>query len=802
MISFAVFLENEKLDLFDDETVFLKDSIQNARDIKKIFTEYVKQFNIPATPNNNRIFKHFYNYEIVDGFDARKRPKATIKIYGIDYKRGYLQLNSVSMKYGKANLYKVFFTGETSKIKDIVRDDKLSDLYTLDRLNHDYSITENIQTGFQNFCRVDVQGSGNSEERFLVPDNDGEICYPFLTHTKRYTYTQQNGIRNVNQDNTIGNEALDLSQLKPAIKIKSIVEAIAEQYGFIFKSDFFNTFEFLNLFMWMHRDQGQMTSESKKTAVFQTTKYVAGQNEDGIFEIVGGDPSNDLATIDGIYTINNLPFSESEITFKYELFFNADGLVSYELIDDLTGNVLNSSENAEVLAGEDLVVLYTLNNVGSVKPTLKISTQSINITELQIDLEIFTPNFFNSYRLKDTIYNFDVSRIVIRDQIPSMKVVDFLTSIFKLYNLTAEVNVDDEIEIQPLDDYYENGDIKDITNQIDVKSSEVERVEPFSRINFTYEDASTFLAKKRNNLTDKVFGDLTQDLSDQLEQGKAYTGGDYTIDVGFEKMLFERLVDDNENLTTVSFGWFVDEKQEPTVGKPLIFFCKGQGTSFYPIDFETGGSTNLYIRPSNTEFLGRSLNFGAEIDEFTLNVAQGSLFKRFYRDYILRVFNKQSRILKINAKLPLKLALNLKLNDTLIIDNKQYLINELNIKLNDLSANLELINRADLLPEIANLTPVESPFVETVNTDKTINSINVTFDRPIVTDEDNTTFEATIIREGNPIETKVVAYDDPSEVTFTNLANILYEIIIVTNENGRKSDIRLGANRIFVDMNI
>ena len=48
------------------------------RDPSKIFTDFSKNFNLPATSRNNKLFKHYYNYDIVDGFDARKSAKEAI----------------------------------------------------------------------------------------------------------------------------------------------------------------------------------------------------------------------------------------------------------------------------------------------------------------------------------------------------------------------------------------------------------------------------------------------------------------------------------------------------------------------------------------------------------------------------------------------------------------------------------------------------------------------------------------------------------------------------------------------------
>jgi hypothetical protein len=59
--------------MFKDESVSITQSIQNVKDIAKVFTEFTKTFTLPASKTNNKIFKHYYNFDITGGFDARTK---------------------------------------------------------------------------------------------------------------------------------------------------------------------------------------------------------------------------------------------------------------------------------------------------------------------------------------------------------------------------------------------------------------------------------------------------------------------------------------------------------------------------------------------------------------------------------------------------------------------------------------------------------------------------------------------------------------------------------------------------------
>ena len=72
MQSIQLFIEGQRVDMFKDESVSITQSIQNVKDIAKIFAEFTQSFTLPASKSNNKIFKHYYYFNIQNGFDARE----------------------------------------------------------------------------------------------------------------------------------------------------------------------------------------------------------------------------------------------------------------------------------------------------------------------------------------------------------------------------------------------------------------------------------------------------------------------------------------------------------------------------------------------------------------------------------------------------------------------------------------------------------------------------------------------------------------------------------------------------------
>jgi len=44
-----LYIENQRVDLFKDESVSLTQTIKNVKDIDKVFTEFTQTFSVPAS---------------------------------------------------------------------------------------------------------------------------------------------------------------------------------------------------------------------------------------------------------------------------------------------------------------------------------------------------------------------------------------------------------------------------------------------------------------------------------------------------------------------------------------------------------------------------------------------------------------------------------------------------------------------------------------------------------------------------------------------------------------------------------
>jgi hypothetical protein len=101
-------------------------------------------------------------------------------------------------------------------------------------------------------------------------------------------------------------------------------------------------------------------------------------------------------------------------------------------------------------------------------------------------------------------------------------------------------------------------------------------------------------------------------------------------------------------------------------------------------------SNELELAATDLSYV-QSLNWGAEISAWFLDINFNGLYDSFYSDYIENLFNQRTRILKLKAMLPTSLICSIRLKDKLIISNKRYIINTMTPELTSGETSFELI---------------------------------------------------------------------------------------------------------------
>jgi hypothetical protein len=678
-----------RLDLFKDESVTITDSIKNTKDISKVFTAFSQQFNVPASKHNSKLFRHYEDNDVVNSFDARFRVDALIKLNGTDYKKGKLRLNSVTMKDNKAHAYKLVFFGETIELKDILGEDDLSRLEFPTSLNFDYDYTT-IKSKFTSSA--------------------GDVCFPLITHSKNMRFSNS-GYQSTN------NEKLNQFDIKPAIKVRKIIEAIETTYDIDLSNDFFNSTQFNNLYMWMHREKGFM-SNSDEGGALQILEARFHQSTDAGLTFSSGTDVRPVTIIG-----NQSFFIGGEVGQRLKLNF----VVTVAVTDEFNLTILRSSNN-DVLFNQDFTgpinedIIFAESDIfdvaygqGIFDVKIVITTAStLTLTAIQVtatkQLYVGTTGIGD---VASGVYNFSAltttNQVIISRQMPKMKVIDFLTNLFKMFNLVA-YKEDNQIQALPFNDFNSQGKSYDITQYVDTSKSTIEKVLKYKSVKFSFKSKKSFLIQKQEELLGNDFAGESYPASNDNE----WDGGEFKVELDFEKMLYERLSNSNTGaLSTICQGAMLDKDFNATIGKPLLLYIKNQTAtpSFHFQNGSGGGHETIttYNRPSqifvnasgSVGVSSSSLNFGIEIDEFFREVKGINLFSKYYADYLVSIYNRQGRIKKVEAYLPLHILLNYNLNDRFIIGNKSYRINSIKSNLLTNKSSLELYTLSESVSAVS-----------------------------------------------------------------------------------------------------
>jgi hypothetical protein len=658
-----IYIGSERIDTFKDEDVNIKLSLQNVKDISRLFTDYTQNFQVPASRQNNDVFKHYYNADISGGFNASLRQDATIFVDKELFREGSIELISVDMKNGKPSAYEVVFFSAGVNLKDLFGEDELTDL--------DLSAYDHAYDGA--VIRGAMEGT--------TPLHSGNVIYPLISPVTDWIYDSASSTHDDNDiayHTTNDDHGLHYYALKPAIRISKLIDAIEAKYGITFTSTFFADRKFTDLFLWAHRREGYMFFGQANGYTAQKIDFTSAT---GLFDV----------TTD---TYTNGPFTTSLIwrysitsTDDYQLHWYVNG--QYVMSRQHSGSVTNEEVylNAWLSGGDKVQIRFS--------PPIDWNGNTITIDSCSSDGRPSGAGsvLFTASTTTPQSFNTDV---VMSDQMPEQKVYDFMIGLVKMFNLVIEPTSRTKFIIEPLDDWYALGSNYDISEYVDISSQKIERPELYRRISFNYQESGSYLEEAYRNANGGIgYGDLRADFT--------FDGGELKTESTFELMKYQKLDDPSNGVTNFLVGKSIDKEGKPYIGEPVIFYSpQTLNITSYPIGFldESGRTTS----PSNQVYLCGNINnrvaadvtqmltYGLEVDPLHEQSFVQTLYNQFWEDYITDLYSTSRRVYQMKAILPFKVSSQLRMNDKLDINGRRYVINEIQINLRTQEATLELLN--------------------------------------------------------------------------------------------------------------
>ena len=658
-----LYIDGQKADLFDNESIEMNLNAQNIKDISKVFGDFSNSFTIPASSTNNKIFKHYYNVDIYGGFDAKLRVDAFIEVNNNLFRAGLVELEGVQIKSGEPYAYNIGFYSNVTSLKDSFGEDTLNVL-DLSAQDHQYNDT-NIATGFNSY----VAGTGDA------------VIYPLISPVTNWYFDSSGADHapaNIHYHNGHNEHGIFYYDLKPAVKLQKIIDAIEVKYGIEFQSDFFATADFGKLFMWCHRRAGYMFKDQPNGKIGEAINFTTNVTQD-----------YNLTT--QTYTI--LAEQETDLRVNYTTTSAND----YRIQVFVNGQLASSRAHS---GGVTSIQTLGILNVGDVlqirfAPPLDWDASAITLNTVSASVEYF---YLNSWNQGDTVGRATAqsitSNVVIADQLPEQKISDFIGSLVRAFNLVIVPVGNGKYDIEPLDNWYAEGSTREVSEYVDTEEVNINKPSLYRRINYKYNETGAVLGEQYRLQNDIGYGDLKAEFN--------FDGEDFNVEVGFDNMLFERLSDVNSgSLTTIGVGKSITREIEPYIGNPFIFYAAGNiignqafgyinmdNDEFDFADFWLASNVNSRVSASVT----KTLNFGTEVDPYLLQGFSQGLYNTYWKDYITDLYDTSRRVFMYNAQLPLGVMLALRLNDKLTIGERNYIINQIKLNLTTGEAQLELLN--------------------------------------------------------------------------------------------------------------
>ena len=658
-----IYIGSSRLDTYKDEDISITLNIQNIKDISKLFVDFTQNFSVPASAANNAAFKHYYNADISGGFQASLRQDATLFLNKELFREGTIELLGVNLEQGKPTSYEVVFFSAGVNLKDLFGEDELT---SLDLSAYDHAYTGSVIRGA-------MEGT--------TPLNSGNIVYPLISPVADWFYDSASS---AHDDNDIAyhtsndTHGLNYYELKPAIKLARIIDAIEAKYNITFTSTFFSSSKFTDLFMWCHRRDGYMFKGQQNGFTAQKIDFTSAT---GLF-----DASTDL------YTNNNLITS---LIWKYSITSTNDYQVhwyingEYVMSRQHSGSVTNQEVYLNAwLKGGDKIQMRFSPPIDWGGETITITASNISGRPSAAALDVFTASTTTSQSF--------TTDVIVADQMPEQKVYDFITGLVKMFNLVIEPTSRTKFIVEPLDDWYALGTNYDITQYTDTNTIKVSKPELYRRISFNYQESDTYEMRNHRLTNGGIgYGDLRADFT--------FDGGELSSAATFEIMRYQKLDDPSNGIVNFLVGKSIDTEGNPYIGAPVIFYAATTlNISAYPIGFvdETGRTTT----PTNQVYLCANINartpdavtqmltYGLEVDPFHEQSFVQTLYNEFWQDYITDLYSTSRRVYNLKARFPAKVLAALRMNDKLDIAGRRYVINQVKVNLTTKEATLELLN--------------------------------------------------------------------------------------------------------------
>jgi len=639
-------LEYNRIDLFDDEKISVTSSIQNINDISKTFTDFSQTFTVPASKQNNKIFRHWYDNSNDSPFSTLVKSDAYIEIDTITFRKGKIQLESANLEDGQAKDYSITFIGTLGNLKDKFAGKFLKDLTDT---TYDFLYTPTVV-----------------KDKVVTTTTSSDVMFPLITSEDVWEYGSGYNIA------AIGTP-IRYNDLFPAIKLSAVLNMISNDSNILnlnFNGSFLSDARFTNTYLWLKNADEFIFKPTYDIITFQNISGLTntGTNPVNLFQVP--------PLVNNIIYANNL-----KIDFFYRRYLRltitptASDII-YK-VNVYRQDLLISTEEKTSIVGAQLFTPFEVPETSFIR--FEITSESTMTFNASVQLFSYNSQTSPTSTVIQTIskssnQTISVPKLSIKEYFPEIKIEDLFSGILKMFNLTCYSEDGINYTVDTLENYYLDGSDIDITKYVIQDKKTLNRVKTYKKINFDYEKSESVINVGFNSTNGIEYGSLHYSNTPPAE------GEEYSIKLPFEDLNFSNL----SGLLQVGYALKTDLQKY--IPKPVILYDYNStalttAPQFYFNTNISGGTSTPHTVykafGQETLISGKtySLNFNEQQSTLTNDPVLNSLYNEYYSAYFDNIYNYKARLVKVSAILPTSILTTLKLNDNVIIRDTKYLIN-------------------------------------------------------------------------------------------------------------------------------
>ena len=721
-------------DLYEEETIPLTLSVDNFANVAEKPQSYSKDFDLPNTKRNNKIFTHIFEVTKVINttydFNPYAKTRAILKEDGVVIFDGFLRLIEIKDQQGEIS-YNVNLFSQPISFADTLKDKKLSNL-DFSELEHTYNRT-NITASFNtNGLVLTNPLPANTFAGTVGSTNTDVLKYPFVNWVGDILLADNPGSPTGPTDNLPQLESLG-QVFRPFIKVKYILDNIFNDAGFEYTSTFLETAEFNNLFMdfnWGAENTPSVAAGLNWTAFGPTTDVAIGTSLTAL-------QLRDTAltqTLPSQYNSSTYRFDITNngvhFTCNYQIWITATAGNSGDI--DVQWTVRDTASPSTIITTHEATTVTVLTLGGAVAWTGSFTAilqagQSIGPEAVASNATHFIQKDENAVGAQQS----DLDGIISSDSVTNATLLqsargqlgqyEFFKGIMNMFNLITmpDPNDTNNIFIEPYPDVFGETPTAvtpatlNWTNKVDYQEISLKPLDYKKQIVLQYlEDENDYRASvyKFNTFNPNFSGQYgSKEINTNGLLG--ITGGMTTLLEGKEEVIASPFA---ATLCSALRADMLPDLIVPQIyqasangtdsssfdNAPRILYNLGKktinnGLTYYIPEAFGVTSTNQpdFLQFSHVTEIDASLqtpntandyNFGATPTLWS-NLSQNTLYALYYREYFNQLYNVNTKMMTLKVKLYASDINTFRFFDKVRIKNREYRVNKIDYKPDSLS---------------------------------------------------------------------------------------------------------------------